>query len=96
MSCSESSGLVPLMLAFTQPTPIILLVLGTEPALCHPGVSPYGRMVSCPIGELSGSLALLEQQKIKLYYINFKKKEDDVRKIYWSHPNWPFGETFDL
>lgn len=49
-------------------------------------------MVNCPIGELFGSLALLEQHKIRLCYINFKKKEDDVRKIHWSHLNQPLGK----
>lgn len=58
-----------------------------EPALCQPRASPYGRMVSCPIGELSGAPALLEQHRIRLCYINFKKKEGDVRKIHWSHLN---------
>lgn len=75
-----------------QTTPITLLESGTEPALCQPRASPYGRMVSCPIGELSGSAALLEQHKIRLCCIDFKKKEDDVRKVHWCHPNWLLGE----
>jgi len=67
-----------------------------EPALCQPRASPYGRMVSCPTGELSGTPALLEQHKIRLCYINFKKEEDDVRKIHWSHPTWRKRESFFL
>lgn len=81
------------MLALTEATPITLLESGTEPALCQPRAFPYGRMVSCPIGELSGFPALLEQHKIRLCYINFKKKEDDVRKIHWSRLNQPHGKA---